>query len=55
MRVVIQRVLSASVTIDGNIKSSIKKGLLVFVGIEDEDNNEDIEWLSNKIVNLFKR
>ncbi|MFZ4768704.1 MAG: D-aminoacyl-tRNA deacylase [Ferruginibacter sp.] len=52
MRVVIQRVLSASVSIDGNIKSSIKNGLLVFVGIEDGDKNEDIEWLSNKIVNL---
>ena len=52
MRVVIQRVLSASVSIDGNIKSSIKNGLLVFAGIEDGDNIEDIEWLSNKIVNL---
>ena len=42
----------ASVTIDGHIKSSIKNGLLVFAGIEDADNNDDIEWLSNKIVNL---
>ena len=52
MRAVIQRVNHASVTIDGHIKSSIKNGLLVFVGIEDADNSTDIEWLSNKIVNL---
>ncbi len=52
MRAVIQRVTSASVTIDGTIKSAIKNGLLVFVGIEDADNNDDLEWLSNKIVNL---
>jgi len=52
MRTVIQRVLQASVTIDGVIKSAIKNGLLIFVGIEDEDDEEDIKWLSNKIVNL---
>lgn len=52
MRVVIQRVLKASVTIDGKEKSAIKVGLLVLVGIEDSDNEEDIKWLSNKIVNL---
>lgn len=52
MRAVIQRVTKASVTIDGHIKSSINLGLLVLVGIEDADNTEDIEWLSNKIVNL---
>ena len=52
MRAVIQRVTNASVTIDGVIKSSIQQGLLVLIGIEDADNNEDIEWLSNKIVNL---
>ena len=52
MRVVIQRVSQASVSINNNIKSEIKIGLLVLVGIEDADNNEDIEWLSNKIVNL---
>ena len=52
MRVVIQRVTQASVSINSIIKSEIKTGLLVFVGIEDADNNEDIEWLSNKIVNL---
>src|SRR5258705_10251789 len=52
MRVVIQRVSKANVTIDGKIHSQIGNGLLVFLGIEDADNNEDIEWLSNKIVNL---
>ena len=52
MRAVIQRVSEASVTVDNNITGSINNGLLVLVGIEDEDNNEDILWLSNKIVNL---
>lgn len=52
MRVLIQRVKRASVTIDGMLKSSIEKGLLIFVGICDEDNSEDIQWLVKKIVNL---
>ncbi|MDB5222961.1 MAG: D-tyrosyl-tRNA(Tyr) deacylase, partial [Chitinophagaceae bacterium] len=52
MRAVIQRVLQANVMINNQIKSDIKNGLLVFVGIEDEDTEDDIEWLSNKIVNL---
>jgi len=52
MKVVIQRVANASVTIDGLVKSAINKGLLVLVGIEDADNLEDVQWLSNKIVNL---
>lgn len=52
MRVLIQRVKRASVTIDGVLKSSIEKGLLIFVGICDEDNSEDIQWLVKKIVNL---
>lgn len=52
MKVVIQRVTQASVTISGNIKSEIKNGLLVLLGIEDADTSEDIVWLSNKIVNL---
>jgi D-tyrosyl-tRNA(Tyr) deacylase len=52
MKVVIQRVSRASVTIDNSIRGSIKKGLLVLVGIEDNDNQEDIDWLSAKIVNL---
>jgi D-tyrosyl-tRNA(Tyr) deacylase len=52
MRCVIQRVTEASVTIDGSIESSIEKGLLVLVGIEDNDGEEDIEWVSGKIVRL---
>ena len=52
MRAVIQRVSKASVTIDGKIHSQIGNGLLVLLGIEDADTTEDIEWLSNKIVNL---
>ena len=52
MRALIQRVSEASVTIDKIIVSQIKSGLLVLIGIEAEDGIEDIEWLSNKIVNL---
>ena len=52
MRTVIQRVSQASVTIDGNIKSEIGKGLLVLLGICDDDNEEDIDWLVRKIVQL---
>ncbi len=52
MRAVIQRVSKASVTIDSNIHSQIKNGLLVLLGIEDADTMEDIGWLSSKIVNL---
>ena len=52
MRVVIQKVTQASVSIENQIVASIDKGLLVLVGIEDGDTNEDIAWLSSKIVNL---
>ena len=52
MKVVIQRVSKASVTIEGKIVASISNGLLVLLGIVDEDSREDIQWLSNKIVNL---
>ncbi len=52
MRAVIQRVTQANVTIDGKIKSSINSGLLVLLGIEDADTEEDIIWLSSKIINL---
>jgi len=52
MRAVIQRVSKAGVTINHKIHSEIENGLLVFLGIEDADTNEDIEWLSAKIVNL---
>ena len=52
MRLLIQRVTRASVTINNNIKSEIGNGLLAFVGIEDADTTQDIAWLSNKLVNL---
>ncbi len=52
MRVVIQRVSEASVTIDGQLKSSIGWGLLILLGIEDADAQEDIEWLCGKISRL---
>lgn len=52
MRIVIQRVSEASVTIEQKIVAQINQGLLVLVGIEEEDNLEDINWLVSKIINL---
>jgi D-aminoacyl-tRNA deacylase len=52
MRTVIQRVSRASVTINGQVNAQIGWGLLVLLGIEDADVEEDIQWLSSKIVNL---
>ena len=52
MRVVIQRVSHASVTIEGSLKSSIGQGLLILLGVCDEDSVEDVEWLVKKIANL---
>ena len=52
MRIVVQRVSHASVTIEGQCKSSIGKGMLILVGIEESDGQEDIDWLCKKIVNL---
>ncbi|RED24509.1 D-tyrosyl-tRNA(Tyr) deacylase [Flavobacterium cutihirudinis] len=52
MRVVIQRVSEASVTVDGQKTADIQKGLLVLVGIEDADTQEDIDWLAGKIVKM---
>lgn len=52
MRAVIQRVTQASVTVDEKITGSITNGLMVLLGIEEQDNDRDIEWLSGKIVNL---
>ncbi len=52
MKVVIQRVLKASVSIGGNSYSAINKGMLILVGIQADDNEEDIQWLSSKICNL---
>jgi D-tyrosyl-tRNA(Tyr) deacylase len=52
MRVVIQRVSEASCTVDEKITGEIQTGLLVLLGIEDADTDDDISWLSNKIINL---
>jgi D-tyrosyl-tRNA(Tyr) deacylase len=52
MRVVIQRVWKASVVINKEIYSQINSGLLIFLGIENNDTNEDIDWLCNKIIGL---
>lgn len=52
MRVVIQRVLESSVKVDNKIVGQIDHGLLLLLGIEEADNREDIDWLSNKICNL---
>jgi len=52
MKAVIQRVSRATVSIEGQVKSVIGKGLLVLLGIEDADNEEDIKWLANKIYQL---
>lgn len=52
MVAVIQRVSESSVTIDGQVKGKIGLGLMVLLGIEEADNQEDIDWLSKKIVNL---
>ena len=52
MKAVIQRVSKASVTIDNKIKASIQQGVLILLGIEVQDTQDDINWLSNKITNL---
>ncbi|OXA99588.1 D-tyrosyl-tRNA(Tyr) deacylase [Flavobacterium oncorhynchi] len=52
MRVVVQRVSEASVTVDGQKTADIKKGLLILIGIEDADTQEDIDWLAGKIVKM---
>lgn len=52
MRAVIQRVTHASVTIEGNKKAEIANGFLILLGIENTDNQEDIEWLTRKIIGL---
>ncbi len=52
MRVVIQRVKSSSVTINGSIKSAINKGMLILLGIEEADTHEDVKWLTGKISRL---
>lgn len=52
MRAVIQRVSSAKVEIEGDVNGAIDQGLLIFLGIEEADNQDDIDWLSSKIVQL---
>jgi D-tyrosyl-tRNA(Tyr) deacylase len=52
MRTVIQRVTHSSVTIDGKVKATIGKGLLVLIGIEEADDEDDIQWLAKKIAGL---
>ncbi len=52
MRLVIQRVSEASVTISGEVKWAIGQGLMILVGIENDDNSEDIDWLVKKAINL---
>ena len=52
MKVVIQRVNEASVSIDGQVAGAIQKGLMVLLGIETTDTMEDVDWLSNKIVQM---
>ncbi len=52
MKVVLQRVKKASITIDGKLKSAISKGILVLIGVEDADNQDDIDFLCKKILNL---
>lgn len=52
MRAVLQRVSEAGVTIDGQLTGSIQQGLLILLGIEDADEEQDITWLSNKIVQM---
>ena len=52
MRAVIQRVTNASVSIGGQVKSSIQKGYMILLGVCEEDTQEDVEWLAKKVVNL---
>ncbi|MEY3539810.1 MAG: hypothetical protein RL188_1227 [Bacteroidota bacterium] len=52
MRVIIQRVSAASVTVEGQVKGAIQAGLMVLLGIQNEDTQEDIQWIANKLVQL---
>ena len=52
MRIVIQRVSHASVTIEGEVKSAIQQGYLILLGIEESDTSEDIDWLARKVIGL---
>ncbi|MES2545849.1 MAG: D-aminoacyl-tRNA deacylase [Bacteroidota bacterium] len=52
MKIVIQRVSSSSVTVNSKVIAEIQKGMLILLGIENDDNQEDIDWLVGKIINL---
>ena len=52
MRIVIQRVGHASVTIEGEVKSAIKQGYLILLGVEESDTSEDVDWLVRKVIGL---
>lgn len=52
MRVVVQRVSEANVTVDGQVIGAIQEGLMVLLGIQNEDNTEDIQWMANKLVQM---
>ena len=52
MRIVVQRVKKASVSVGNNISGEIDKGLLIFIGVGEEDTEEDVHWLSKKLMNL---
>ncbi|MBP6145237.1 MAG: D-tyrosyl-tRNA(Tyr) deacylase [Sediminibacterium sp.] len=52
MRVVVQRVSEANVTVDGQVIGAIQEGLMVLLGIQNEDNTEDIQWIANKLVQM---
>jgi D-tyrosyl-tRNA(Tyr) deacylase len=52
MRVVVQRVSEASVTVDGQVKGAIQEGLMVLLGIQNEDTAEDIQWMASKLVQM---
>ena len=52
MRIVIQRVLKSSVTIDGKVKSAIGKGFMILLGVEESDTESDVEWLVKKVIGL---
>lgn len=52
MKAVVQRVINASVTVDGVVKGAIQRGLLVYLGVALDDNEKDADWLAEKIANL---
>jgi D-tyrosyl-tRNA(Tyr) deacylase len=52
VRVVVQRVSEANVTVDGQVIGAIQEGLMVLLGIQNEDNTEDIQWMANKLVQM---